>query len=118
MKRITLLLAFSALLGAPAVLADDAALTFGGDQYVAGQASPKATPVGHDAFALGNDVIFSAAGSGDAHPAGRHVNVNADVSCDIYAADFFGAAPVETMIRRSARDAPRVGGARPLVAVL
>lgn len=88
MKRVTLVLVLSALLGATAVLADDATLTFGGDQYVAGQITAISSPVAHDAFALGGDVTVSAAVAGNAHLAGYDVDVTADISGDVYAAGF------------------------------
>lgn len=88
MKRLTQLLAVGALLGISAVQADDAALTFGGDQFIAGQVTSISAPVQHDAFAVGNDVTLSAPVSGDAHLAGYDVDINADVSGDIYAAGF------------------------------
>lgn len=88
MKKLTQLLVFGVLLGVPAVQADDAALTFGGDQFAAGQVTSISAPVQHDAFAVGNDVTLSGPVAGDAHLAGYDVDVNADVSGDIYAAGF------------------------------
>ena len=88
MKTLAQLLIFGALLGIPAAQADEAALTFGGDQFNAGQVTSIAAPVQHDAFAMGSDVTLSAPVSGDAHLAGYDVDVEADVSGDIYAAGF------------------------------
>ena len=88
MKMLAQLLIFGALLGIPAAQADEAALTFGGDQFNAGQVTSIAAPVQHDAFAMGSDVTLSAPVSGDAHLAGYDVDVEADVSGDIYAAGF------------------------------
>lgn len=90
MKK-TLLLALSVgLLAAlcPLAWADEAKVTFGGDQYSVGQVTSITTPVQHDAFAMGNDVTLSEAVSGDAHLAGYDVDVDADVSGDVYAAGF------------------------------
>jgi cytoskeletal protein CcmA (bactofilin family) len=87
-KKLTQLLILGVLIGVPAAQADEASLTFGGDQFAAGQVTSIGTPVQHDAFAVGNDVTLSAPVSGDAHLAGYDVDVNADVSGDIYAAGF------------------------------
>jgi hypothetical protein len=66
----------------------DARLTFGGDQFTAGQQAVIDAPVAHDAFMAGYNVSLNAAVSGNAHLAGYHVNTNADVTGDIYAAGF------------------------------
>lgn len=71
-----------------AVLADEARLSLGGDQYAAGQASLVDTAVTHDAFMAGYDVTLKAPVAGDAHLAGYNVAVDAAVSGDIYAAGF------------------------------
>lgn len=78
------------LLAAPCPIAwaDEAKLTFGGDQFAAGQVTSIATPVQHDAFEVGNDVTLAGTVSGDAHLAGYDVDVDADVAGDVYAAGF------------------------------
>jgi cytoskeletal protein CcmA (bactofilin family) len=88
MKTLTQLVVFGAFLFASSVQADEASLTFGGDQFAAGQVTSIGAPVQHDAFAMGSDVTLSAPVSGDAHLAGYDVDVDADVSGDIYAAGF------------------------------
>ena len=88
MMTLTRLLAIGLLLGISAARADEARLTFGGDQFAAGQVTSIANPVQHDAFAVGNDVTISGPVSGDAHLAGYDVDVDAAVSGDVYAAGF------------------------------
>jgi hypothetical protein len=79
-------LALATLLLAPIpALAEEAKLTFGGDQYAAGQTTGISAPVGHDAFAAGFDVSVKAPVTGDAHLAGYNVNVDAAVTGDLYA---------------------------------
>ncbi|HEY9011620.1 MAG TPA: hypothetical protein VIN06_11425 [Devosia sp.] len=83
---VRLLLPFIILAGADAVLADEARLSFGGDQYVAGQAAGVASPVERDAFVAGYDVRLGSPVTGDAHLAGFNVSTDAPVGGDLYAA--------------------------------
>lgn len=86
MKLLPLAIAAS-LLAAPA-LAQDSRLSFGGDEYAAGQNVAISSDVARDAFMAGYDVSLSAPVTGDGHLAGFNVRVSAPVSGDIYAAGF------------------------------
>ncbi|UJW85660.1 hypothetical protein [Devosia sp. SL43] len=89
MKPLHSLLVAGLLFGSYSLAqADEAKLTFGGDQFTAGQVATIAEPVQRDAFVVGNDVTLSGPVLGDAHLAGYDVDVNADVSGDVYAAGF------------------------------
>lgn len=93
MKILTLFaapaLATLALLAAPsAALAQDARLSFGGDEYAAGQNVAISAEVARDAFMAGYDVSLSAPVSGDGHFTGFNVRTSAPVAGDIYAAGF------------------------------
>jgi len=69
--------------------ADEARFSFGGDQFVAGQAATINQPiVERDAFAAGYDVGLTGAVQGDAHLAGFNVHDDAQVIGDTYAAGF------------------------------
>ena len=82
-------LALATLLLLPvAAYAEEARLTFGGDQYVAGQAASVGEPVARDAFAAGYDVSVRAAVTGNAHLAGYNVAADAPITGDLYAAGF------------------------------
>ncbi|HEV2516161.1 MAG TPA: hypothetical protein VGV07_12985 [Devosia sp.] len=83
------LLALSLLLLPLQALAQDGArLSFGGDQFTAGQSALVDTAVARDVFAAGYDVAVRAPVSGDAHLAGFNVSQVADVAGDLYAAGF------------------------------
>jgi hypothetical protein len=89
MHRLISMLLAGAILGLPLVAhADEVNLTFGGDQYTAGQNATVETAVAHDAFAAGYDVSLTAPVSGDAHLAGFYVSSGSEVSGDLYAAGF------------------------------
>lgn len=89
MHSLARLLAISLLLLPVQVLAQDGArLTFGGDQFTAGQLAQVDTAVARDVFAAGYDVAVRAPVSGDAHLAGFNVSQTADVAGDVYAAGF------------------------------
>ena len=66
--------------------ADEARLTFGGDQYVAGQTASVTEPAARDAFAAGFDASLRAAVTGDGHLVGFNVASDAAVSGNLYAA--------------------------------
>lgn len=84
-----LVVAGALLLASPAgLLADEAKLTFGGDQFNAGQTTMIAEPVARDAFMAGYDVSLKAPVQGDAHIAGYNVSSDGEVSGDLYAAGF------------------------------
>ena len=83
---VRLLLSFLVLAGGSSVLADEARLTFGGDQYAAGQSASMPTPVDGDAFAAGYDVRLGSPVTGDAHLVGFNVSTDAAVGGDLYAA--------------------------------
>jgi hypothetical protein len=70
---------------APPVLAQDASLSFGGDQYTAGQHATIAAPVANDAFLAGYNVTFTAPVAGDAHVAGFDVKATSDIAGNFYA---------------------------------
>jgi hypothetical protein len=88
MKTFATLMSICLLAGLFPAQAEEASLSFGGDQFAAGQVSSIATPVQHDAFVVGNDVTLSGVVSGDAHLAGFNVHASADVTGDLYAAGF------------------------------
>jgi hypothetical protein len=89
MKNLASLLVLAVVSGAStAGYCDEALLTFGGDQFSAGQVTTIAAAVEHDAFALGNDVTLSGTVAGDAHLAGYDVDVSGAVVGDLYAAGF------------------------------
>jgi len=69
-------------------LADEARLSFGGDQFAAGQTVSVAGEPVRDAFIAGYDVTLGAPVTGDAHLAGFNVNDSADVAGDVYAMGF------------------------------
>ena len=69
-------------------LADEAGLTFGGDQYLAGESVAMRSAVAHDAFMVGREVDLAAAVSGTAHLAGFNVDVAAPVAGNLYAGGF------------------------------
>lgn len=64
------------------------ALSFGGDQFAAGQNVTVAGTVERDAFMAGNNVTLGAPVGGDAHLAGFDVNVTAPVTGNAYAIGF------------------------------
>ena len=66
----------------------EANLTFGGDQFTAGQQATIEGPVANDAFMAGYNVSLSAPVGGDAHLAGYNVTTGANVVGDLYAAGF------------------------------
>ncbi|RYG57699.1 MAG: hypothetical protein EON56_01860, partial [Alphaproteobacteria bacterium] len=70
MRPFALLIALCLSAGLQPVLADDAQLSFGGDQFSAGQLPAITKPVQHDAFVVGSEVTLSGEVSGDAHLAG------------------------------------------------
>jgi hypothetical protein len=72
-------------IAAPAMADDPERLTFGGDQYVAGQQAIISNSVERDAFAAGFNVVLSKSVSGDAHAGGFTVDISGPVSGDIYA---------------------------------
>ena len=66
-------------------LADETRLSFGGDQYAAGQTVSVAGEPVRDAFVAGYDVTLGAPVTGDAHLAGFSVTDSAEVAGDVYA---------------------------------
>ncbi len=76
------------LLPAPALAQEGGRLSFGGDQFTAGQSAQVDAAVARDLFAAGYDVAVRAPVSGDAHLAGFNVSQTADVAGDLYAAGF------------------------------
>lgn len=87
MKFLHALFALMALLPS-ASLAEQASLTFGGDDYAAGQTATIDRPVARDAFAAGYNVTLAAPVTGSAHMAGYSVNANNSVGANLYAAGF------------------------------
>ena len=83
----TLLVAFAAALLwlMPPAQADEAKLSFGGDQFSAGQTASVSEPEVKDAFVAGYDTSIDAAVTGNAHLAGFSVSTRADVGGDLYA---------------------------------
>lgn len=71
--------------GAVVAYADEARLSFGGDQYAAGQTVSVAGEPVRDAFIAGYDVTLGAPVTGDAHLAGFNVTNSAAVTGDVYA---------------------------------
>ena len=88
MHPVARLLAVSLLFLPAQALAQDGRLTFGGDQFTAGQSAQIDAAVARDVFAAGYDVVVRAPVSGDAHLAGFNVTQSADVAGDLYAAGF------------------------------
>lgn len=88
MRPFFRLLAISLLVLPAQALAQDGRLSFGGDQFTAGQSAQIDAPVARDVFAAGYDVTVRAPVSGDAHLAGFNVAQSADVAGDLYAAGF------------------------------
>lgn len=89
MTRLSTLLVAVALLGFPiAATAQEANLSFGGDQFTAGQNASIEAAVANDAFLAGYDVGLTAAVGGDAHLAGFNVTSSAAVTGDLYAVGF------------------------------
>lgn len=89
MRTISRLLAIALLLFPGVALAQDGGrLTFGGDQFTAGQSAQVDAPVARDVFAAGYDVAVRAPVSGDVHLAGFNVSQVADATGDVYAAGF------------------------------
>ena len=72
----------------PSAAAEEASLSFGGDQYTAGQHAAIGTPVARDAFIAGYDVTIAAPVENSAHLAGFNVSTSAPVNGDVYAAGF------------------------------
>ena len=69
------------------VLADETErLSFGGDQFVAGQESAPTGTVANDVFAAGMNVTIANPVNGDAHAGGLNVTISAPVDGNIYAA--------------------------------
>jgi hypothetical protein len=81
-------LAVAALCFVSAASADDTSLTFGGDQFSAGQTVVLGSSVANDAFAAGYDTSLTSPVAGSAHLAGYAVKSRADVSKDLYAAGY------------------------------
>ena len=72
----------------PPLLAQDASMTFGGDQYTAGQTATISAPVARNAFLAGYNIKLEAPVVGDAHLAGYSVAASAAISGDLYAAGY------------------------------
>lgn len=83
-----LLIATLAIAPAAPSLADEANLSFGGDQYTAGQQAGIEATVTHDAFIAGYNVAISAPVDGDAHLAGFNVSTTAAITGDLYGAGY------------------------------
>ncbi len=88
MKTATYAFFASVLLYAAPAIAQPASLSFGGDQYGAGQNVSINAAVERDAFMAGNDVTLTGPVTGDAHLAGFDVNASAPVAGDVYAVGF------------------------------
>ena len=96
MRLVSLLAAGFVALVPAASLAEEASLSFGGDQYTAGQYSVISQPVARDAFIAGYDVSITGPVENDAHLAGYNVSTSAPVSGNIYAIGF--AVDVESTV--------------------
>jgi cytoskeletal protein CcmA (bactofilin family) len=89
MKIWTSIVIASALLATPILAAaDEANLSFGGDQYTAGQQAAIETDVARDAFVAGYNVSITAPVEGDGHLAGFSVSTTSPVTQDVYAAGY------------------------------
>lgn len=88
MHSLIRLLVVSLLILPAQALAQEGRLSFGGDQFAAGQSAQIDAPVARDLFAAGYDVTVRAPVSGDAHLAGFNVAQSADVTGNVYAAGF------------------------------
>ncbi len=89
MKIWSSILIASAVIVSPMLaLADEANLSFGGDQYTAGQQAGIETDVARDAFIAGYTVSISAPVEGDGHLAGFNVSTTSPVTEDVYAAGY------------------------------
>jgi hypothetical protein len=89
MKIWSSILIASAVIVSPMLaLADETNLSFGGDQYTAGQQAGIETDVARDAFIAGYTVSISAPVQGDGHLAGFNVSTTSPVTEDVYAAGY------------------------------
>ena len=88
MKILSLFLAASLFAIPAAAHAQDSRLSFGGDEYAAGQNVAISSDVARDAFMAGYDVSLSAPVAGDGHLAGFNVRTSAPVTGDVYAMGF------------------------------
>lgn len=87
LRRLGAVIASAVLLVA-SVQADEARLSFGGDEYSAGQSARIAAPVANDAFVAGYDASIGAPVAGDAHLGGFNVTVSAPITGNVYAAGY------------------------------
>ena len=85
--RLIELAVLASLFASPvaASLADEARMSFGGDQYAAGQSVAITGEPVRDAFIAGYDVTLGAAVTGDAHLAGFNVTDSGAVAGSVYA---------------------------------
>jgi cytoskeletal protein CcmA (bactofilin family) len=89
MKRLVGSVLLGLVFAGTCAIADEAKLSFGGDEFAAGQsATISQSVVQHDAFVAGYDVNLTGTVNGDAHLAGFNVRDDAKVNGDIYAAGF------------------------------
>lgn len=89
MRLVTSLMLFGLVFAGGHAIADEARLSFGGDEFAAGQSATLNQPtIQRDAFVAGYDVGLTGVVQGDAHLAGFNVRDNAQVLGDIYAAGF------------------------------
>jgi hypothetical protein len=89
MKIFPCIVMATAFTVAPAMaLAIEANLSFGGDQYTAGQQATIEEDVAQDAFIAGYDVSISAPVAGDGHLAGYSISTTSPIGGDAYAAGY------------------------------
>ena len=89
MKRLVGLMLLGLVFAGSNAIADEAKLSFGGDEFAAGQSATVNQPVvQHDAFVAGYDVSLNGTVDGDAHLAGFNVRDDAKIAGDMYAAGF------------------------------
>lgn len=89
MRLLTSLLLFGLVLGGGTASADEARMSFGGDEFAAGQSATINQPtIARDAFLAGYDVGLTGTVQGDAHLVGFNVRDDAQTQGDIYAAGF------------------------------
>jgi hypothetical protein len=89
MRLIASMMLASLVLAVGPATADEARMSFGGDEYAAGQSATINQPaVARDAFAAGYDVTLSSPVEGDAHLAGFNVRSDSAVGGDSYLGGF------------------------------
>jgi len=89
MRRLASMVLFGLVFAGGQALADETKLSFGGDEFVAGQSATINQPtIARDAFLAGYDVALNGVVQGNAHFGGFNVRDDAQVKGDVYAVGF------------------------------